>query len=143
MMAQPGKQKESKLIFTAEIFLQLQSSQTIPQSSAIITNKPQDITEAVLVKLSLEGHFNHLIGMHAGFEPKPDPSGVRYVITSEGVGAQETIFIGDSRIDAETSRNAGIDFGFAAWGYDSTNGYNPAIYFKSAYDLIELGQRSY
>lgn len=42
--------------------------------------------------------------------PKPSPEGVFFALEHLGSTPQDTLYIGDSTIDAETARNAGVDF---------------------------------
>ncbi len=85
---------------------------------AIVTNKPQDITEQILSTLGLAKHFEMTIGMHAGFLPKPDPSSILHVMGSLAVLPEKTVFVGDSEVDAFAALNAGIDFAWVSYGYD-------------------------
>lgn len=41
---------------------------------------------------------------------KPSPEGVLFALEHLGSTPQETLYIGDSTVDAETARNAGVDF---------------------------------
>ena len=41
---------------------------------------------------------------------KPSPEGVNFALEHLGSAPQETLYIGDSTIDAETAQNAGVDF---------------------------------
>ena len=41
---------------------------------------------------------------------KPSPEGVRFALEHLGSAPQETFYIGDSPVDAETACNAGVDF---------------------------------
>ena len=41
---------------------------------------------------------------------KPSPEGVRFALEHLGSTPQETLYIGDSTVDAETARNAEVDF---------------------------------
>ena len=42
--------------------------------------------------------------------PKPDPEGLRHALSVLGVSPQEVLYVGDSIVDAETARAAGVDF---------------------------------
>jgi phosphoglycolate phosphatase-like HAD superfamily hydrolase len=42
--------------------------------------------------------------------PKPDPDGVRQILEAWGLGRGDVAFLGDSSVDEETARNAGVDF---------------------------------
>ena len=105
---------------------------------AIITNKPQDITRMILEELDLAQYFELVIGMNAGHAPKPDPSSTFFVMKKFGVSPKDTVYIGDSRIDAETSRNAGIDFAWVDYGYDEPCGHSPRFTFSSASEWKKL-----
>lgn len=41
---------------------------------------------------------------------KPDPTGLNLMINRLGVSKEEVLYVGDSYIDAETAKNAGVDF---------------------------------
>jgi phosphoglycolate phosphatase len=84
---------------------------------AIVTNKPQDITVDILDRLKLAHHFEMVVGINSGFAPKPDAAATHEVIRRIGTSAENVVFIGDSGIDAQTSKNAGVDFGYVEYGY--------------------------
>ena len=98
----------------------------------IVTNKPQDITLQILDELGLRKHFKSVIGMHAGFPAKPDPAALLHLMNLLGFSAKETIYIGDSPIDGETSTAAGVDFAWMSYGYHALDGAKPVYRFSSA-----------
>ena len=99
---------------------------------AIITNKPQDITLQILDLLKLAPYFELVIGMHAGHPPKPDPESMIFTMQKFGASPEACVYIGDSRVDAETSKNAGVDFAWVDYGYDVLGGEKRTYEFKSA-----------
>lgn len=105
---------------------------------AILTNKPQEITLRILRELDIDVYFEGIVGLHAGFPPKPDPAGMLHLMKKLGVSPEKTLFVGDSGVDAETSRNAGVDFGFVEYGYDADAGQSPAFRFKNAGEWAKL-----
>lgn len=98
----------------------------------ILTNKPQDITRQILEELDLVKYFECVVGMNAGFPFKPDPTAAIYLMEQSGVTPQETLMIGDSSIDAQTAKNAGMDFGWVRYGYDDQAGEGALFSFKTA-----------
>ena len=38
-------------------------------------------------------------------------------MTAVGASAEETIYIGDSNVDLDTAKNAGIDSAWVTWGF--------------------------
>jgi len=105
---------------------------------AIVTNKPHSLTQKILDELSLSHFFNIVIGLDMEFPAKPHPASVKRVIESQNVQPFETLFLGDSYVDAETCLNAGIDFAWVDWGYDQLNGHTPAFRFSSPLDWKKL-----
>ncbi len=82
---------------------------------AVCTNKPGALARKILGGLGLLPRFAAVLG---GDEAprKPDPAGVREIMSRVGAGPHETVFIGDSRIDIETARAAGVAHVGVTWG---------------------------
>ena len=57
-----------------------------------------------------ESFFDIVVGGEDVDAPKPSPIGVQYALKHLGCSPAETLYIGDSTVDAETARNAGVDF---------------------------------
>jgi phosphoglycolate phosphatase len=111
-----------------------------PFYKAIVTNKPHGLTLKILSELSLSRFFRAVIGLDREFPAKPDPASALNVIETCGVTRAETLFVGDSYIDAETCGNAGIDFAWVDWGYDRLNGHKAAFRFSSPLDWASLAR---
>jgi phosphoglycolate phosphatase-like HAD superfamily hydrolase len=58
--------------------------------------------------LELDHHFDAVMGSDAGFPKKPDPAIVHHLLERFSLSRENTVLIGDSRIDVETGKNAGI-----------------------------------
>ncbi|HEY6003981.1 MAG TPA: HAD-IA family hydrolase [Anaeromyxobacter sp.] len=85
---------------------------------AVHTNKPGALARKILAGLGLLPRFAAVIG---GDEAprKPDPTGVREIVARVGASPAETVFVGDSRVDAATARAAGVAFLAVTWGFAS------------------------
>lgn len=57
-----------------------------------------------------EDFFDIIVGGEDVDAPKPSPEGVLFALNQLGSTPQETLYIGDSTVDAETAQNAGVDF---------------------------------
>lgn len=57
-----------------------------------------------------EGFLDIVVGGEDVKAAKPSPEGVRFALEHLGSTPQETLYIGDSTVDAETAQNAGVDF---------------------------------
>lgn len=89
---------------------------------AVVTNKREDLTLALLDKLGWTQRFATIIGAGTLGDGilKPDPAPLYAMIERSGgvVGQTRTAFVGDSHFDIEAARNAGlpsvaVPFGFS------------------------------
>jgi phosphoglycolate phosphatase len=82
---------------------------------AVQSNKPAAMTRRVLEGLDLVSRFAVVIG--GGEVPaKPDPAGVLAIMAQVGATREDTVYVGDSVLDAATARNAGVEFVGVTWG---------------------------
>ncbi len=83
---------------------------------AVVSNKIDFMTKAVC-KEYFGDVFDFVTGQCDGIIPKPDPSMVFKVMKQFGVTAEECLFVGDTGVDAETGKNAGIFTVGVLWGF--------------------------
>jgi phosphoglycolate phosphatase len=84
---------------------------------AVLTNKPGDMSRAILEGLGVASRFARVWG--AGDVPsrKPDPAGLLGLMSELGAVAGETWMVGDSPTDVGAARAAGVRAAGAAWGF--------------------------
>lgn len=80
----------------------------INKKMAVVTNKPVRFTERILEEFGLGESFMMVLGGDSLPNRKPHPEPVEKVITELGAALQRTAFVGDSPIDCETGKRAGI-----------------------------------
>jgi len=85
---------------------------------ALLTNKEQRFVRFLLEVHGLDGDFDLEVCGDSMPTKKPDPLPVRHCLRHFQVPAARALLVGDSAVDVETARNAGI----AAWAVDY--GYN-------------------
>lgn len=96
--------------------------------TAVVTNKAH-ISAKPLMDEVFPNLFDAVIGQKEGVPTKPDPTSVFAVLKELGVSADECLYLGDSGVDMQTAKNAGI-FGIGVlWG------------FRKADELIENGAK--
>lgn len=96
--------------------------------TAVVTNKAH-ISAKPLMDEVFPDLFDAVIGQKEGVPTKPDPTSVFAVLKELGVSADECLYLGDSGVDMQTAKNAGI-FGIGVlWG------------FRKADELIENGAK--
>jgi phosphoglycolate phosphatase len=83
---------------------------------AVHTNKPGSMARKILAGLGVLPRLAEVLG---GDEAprKPDPAGTLALMARAGATAAGTVFVGDSRVDAETARAAGVPFVAVTWGF--------------------------
>ena len=85
---------------------------------AICTNKPEAATHLVLDVFRLADYFDVVIGGDTLPQRKPDPAPL--LATIARLGVDQSLYVGDSEVDAETARAAGISFALFTEGYRKT-----------------------
>ncbi|MEM7222701.1 MAG: phosphoglycolate phosphatase [Pseudomonadota bacterium] len=83
----------------------------------ICTNKPEALARKVLDELDLAKHFAAVTGGDSFPRRKPDPSHPRAALVQMACPAEHAVFVGDSQIDLETARSAGLPVVLVAYGY--------------------------
>ena len=87
---------------------------------AVISNKAHAAT-VPLCKTYFDGCFDAVLGEREseGIPKKPAPDAVFAVMREMGVEKTQTVYIGDSEVDALTAQNAGVDLIAVSWGFRS------------------------
>jgi len=75
---------------------------------AVITNKPQRYTDPIMMGLNLTDYFDVILGREACIEMKPHPEPIFKVLSSVSVAPEKAMIIGDTEVDVEAGRRAGI-----------------------------------
>ena len=74
----------------------------------VLTNKPERFSRDILRGLGLADYFKLLYGGNSLERKKPDPIGVETILRETGAGKAQALLVGDSKVDVQTARNAGI-----------------------------------
>ena len=86
---------------------------------AIVSNKA-DFATKELARQHFDGVIDVAVGEREGVRKKPAPDAVFAALSEMGVTPSEAVFIGDSEVDVETGRNAGMDTVAVTWGFRET-----------------------
>ena len=82
---------------------------------AICTNKPERMTHLLLDALGWSGRFAAIVGGDTLAVRKPDPAPLHEAVARAGGG--RAAFVGDSIVDADTARAAGMKFVAVSFGF--------------------------
>ena len=85
-------------------------------SQAIISNKPDSAVQE-LAEAFFPGLMDVVIGESPAVKRKPSPDTVLAASQQMGLMASDCVYIGDTEVDLETARNAGMDCIPVSWGF--------------------------
>ena len=86
---------------------------------AVVSNKPHEFTVEVVKKFF--GDNLHITFGHRENTPtKPNPYSVLEAMELFNIAKDECVYVGDSNVDIETARNAGVKSVGVAWGFRGT-----------------------
>ena len=61
--------------------------------------------------------FDLILGQSDRFPAKPDPASCRFIMEQLGIPAPRILYVGDSNVDMQTARNAGLTACGVSWGF--------------------------
>jgi phosphoglycolate phosphatase len=93
---------------------------------AVLTNKPVNMSRNIVNGLGVGSHFFQVYGGNSFEFKKPHRMGVDALIKEAGVGRDAAIMVGDSSVDVETARNAGIRCCGLTYGFQPESLRDPA-----------------
>ncbi len=84
---------------------------------AVNSNKNDNFTYDIVTSLFGKDRFFDIRGKREGVGTKPDPAAALSIIENAGVSKEESVYIGDSNVDMQTAKNAGIKSIGVSWGF--------------------------
>jgi phosphoglycolate phosphatase len=85
---------------------------------AVVTNKPFLMSDEILSKLGVASHFKKILGGDSLPEKKPAPLPVLTLLEEFRIPKERALLVGDTLIDIETARRAGISSCVVLYGYN-------------------------
>lgn len=86
---------------------------------AILSNKADHLTKKVVKTLLPDYNFISVSGLTDEGSRKPDPNKALKICKLMELLPEEVVFIGDSGVDMQTAKNAGMDSIGVSWGFRS------------------------
>lgn len=84
---------------------------------AVISNKPDEFTLAILKGLGVDRYFNIILGGDSQPQLKPSPAPILYILEKLNVQPSRAVIIGDGATDIESGKRAGIHTCAVTYGY--------------------------
>lgn len=88
---------------------------------AVLSNKPQNCTAAIIDALFKAGTFDLCYGQREQVARKPSPQGALIIARELGIESKECLYIGDTSTDMKTGAAAGMDTVGVTWGFRDVN----------------------
>ena len=83
---------------------------------ACVSNKPDDDV-ARLAEMHFAGLLDDWSGPLPGMPIKPAPDLCDRILSRAGMTREDAVYVGDTEVDVETARNAGMDCIVCTWGF--------------------------
>ena len=87
------------------------------QPLGLCTMKKAEFAHRLLAAFGWVGRFAAVLGSEEGFPAKPHPAMLLEVLRRLGARPEDSLFVGDTWMDGQMARDAGVPFAFAAYGY--------------------------
>ncbi len=84
---------------------------------AVLTNKPVRISKAILEHLGIARRMFQVYGGNSFEHKKPHRIGIDTLRSEAGASPEDTWMVGDSYVDVQTARNAGVPCCGVAYGF--------------------------
>lgn len=82
---------------------------------AVLSNKPHNFTVELAEHFFDE--FDFVLGQQDGVPKKPSPAGVNLILNECNLNKEDCIYLGDSGVDMQTAKAAGITAVGVLWGF--------------------------
>ena len=107
---------------------------------AVLSNKA-DFATKKLVQSYFADVFDSAIGENesAGIAKKPSPTALFALMEKWGVTQAETLYVGDSEVDIQTAKNAGVRCLSVAWGFKD----EAFLRENGATDVVHMPKQAY
>jgi phosphoglycolate phosphatase len=110
---------------------------------SILTNKPVRISRDIIDALDSAKLFFRIYGADSFPAKKPDPVGVHTLLTESDTATADSLLVGDSGVDVQTARNAGIRCCGVAWGFQpgAFELHPPDVLVQLPHELLAVATR--
>jgi pyrophosphatase PpaX len=110
----------------------------------IVTTKIRPTTIKSLEMFDLLKYMDTIVTVNDVTEPKPHPEPVLTAVNNLGVDPRKTLMVGDSTVDIQSAKAAGVYAAGVAWslkGEDTLRKYDPDYIIHNMKDIIEIVER--
>ncbi len=106
---------------------------------AVLSNKPDNVANPI-VKQVFGDTFAEIWGKREGYPAKPDPSTALEICKIMNENPENTVFIGDTAVDINTGKNAGLYTIGTEWGFRTREELESAGADYVATDAMDMAE---
>lgn len=106
--------------------------------AGIVSTKGGDVLDGIFRRLGLRDRLALIVGGQDVTRNKPDPEGLDLAVERLGMDKARVLFCGDTVIDAEAARRAGVDFCAVLNGTTPAPAFDEYPHVHISPDLTEL-----
>lgn len=107
-----------------ESFLEARSRDLPGRHQAILTNKPQAPSDLLSERFAMNRWVGRVVGGDTPFGRKPDPTGLKHLMTWANTTPERTLMIGDGPADLAVAHQAGVKCVLVEGGYGNPEELN-------------------
>ena len=104
---------------------------------AIISNKPDPAVQELAAHF-FPGLLETAVGESPAVRRKPNPDAVLRAVEQMGLEKADCVYVGDTEVDLQTAKNAGLDCIAVTWGFREEEQLLAAGAEKLAHSAAEL-----
>ncbi|AIQ10717.1 pyrophosphatase PpaX [Paenibacillus durus] len=107
----------------------------------VVTTKIRPTTIRALEMFDLQQYMDTVVTLNDVTKLKPDPEPVLTAVRNLGVNPEKTLMVGDSGVDIQSAKAAGVLAAGVAWslkGEDTLRKYGPDFILQDMTDLYEI-----
>lgn len=131
--------QQTRLYAGVAEFLDHLTASNIPL--AVLSNKPDEFTVPICESLLSRWPFVRFRGSSEAWPKKPEPTTAIQIAEEMDCKPECVFFVGDSAVDIETAKNAGMKSIAVTWGYrelDELQAANPDFYIHKPSELLAV-----
>lgn len=91
--------------------------ESLPAIHVVVSNKREDLCRELIGKMRVDALFSEIVGGDTYPWRKPDPQPILKMIQRFGIAPERTLLVGDSIVDMEAGRRAGVRTVGVTWGF--------------------------
>ncbi len=114
----------------------LDTLKKIKTRKVVLTNKPEEITRKLLKKSGILDHIDRFISPETYGTKKPDPNGLLMELSALSLKPRDALLVGDSIVDIETGKRAGVETIVVSYGYADKESLNSGDHVIDAFNEL-------